>query len=170
MNQAVQHVVGTHDFRNLCKMDVANGVVEYFRRIISANVKVIFQNDQFPTNNYDMCELTIVGKAFLWHQIRCIVSVLILVGQHKENESVFRDLLNIENCPRYLVFFNFFFIEYLHNDNMYTFRKPQYSLACDLPLNLFDCQFENVNWIVDNESLLEVISSLQCLWATHIIK
>lgn len=102
MNQAVQHVVGTHDFRNLCKMDVGNGVVEYFRRIISAHVKVNFQNDQFSTNtNYDMCELTIVGKAFLWHQIRCIVSVLILVGQRKENESIFKDLLNIENCPRY---------------------------------------------------------------------
>lgn len=101
MNQSVQQVVGTHDFRNLCKMDVANGVVEYFRRITSANIKVCSENNQFSINrDYDMCELTIVGKAFLWHQIRCIVSVLILVGQHKENENIFRDLLNVENCPR----------------------------------------------------------------------
>lgn len=102
MNQALQQLVGTHDFRNLCKMDVANGVVQYFRRIMSANVKICFENSQFSNNrNYDMCELTIVGKAFLWHQIRCIVSILILVGQHKENENIFKELLNIEICPRY---------------------------------------------------------------------
>lgn len=103
MNQAVQQVVGTHDFRNLCKMDVANGVVQFYRRITSANIKICSENNQFSSNrDYDMCELTIVGKAFLWHQIRCIVSVLILVGCRKENPNIFKDLLNIENCPRYL--------------------------------------------------------------------
>lgn len=49
MDTAVQHVVGCHDFRNLCKMDVANGVVQYDRRIVSASVRVIatdpFHND-----------------------------------------------------------------------------------------------------------------------------
>lgn len=53
---------------------------------------------------------------------------------------------------------------------MYIFRKPQYSLASDLPLNLFDCYFENVNWIIEDESFSEVISSLQCVWSTHMIK
>lgn len=37
----MQYMVGCHDFRNLCKMDVANGVVKYERRIISAKVKII---------------------------------------------------------------------------------------------------------------------------------
>lgn len=41
MDTAIQHVVGCHDFRNLCKMDVANGVVKYERRIVSAKVKVL---------------------------------------------------------------------------------------------------------------------------------
>jgi tRNA U38,U39,U40 pseudouridine synthase TruA len=41
MDTAVQYVVGCHDFRNLCKMDVANGVVKYERRILSASVKVL---------------------------------------------------------------------------------------------------------------------------------
>jgi len=53
---------------------------------------------------------------------------------------------------------------------MYISRKPQYSLASDLPLNLFDCHFDNVNWIIEDESLSEVISSLQCAWATYMIK
>ena len=45
----MQHIVGCHDFRNLCKMDVANGVVQYDRRIVSASVRVLaadpFHND-----------------------------------------------------------------------------------------------------------------------------
>jgi tRNA pseudouridine38/39 synthase len=41
MDTAVQYVVGCHDFRNLCKMDVANGVLKYDRRILSAKVKVL---------------------------------------------------------------------------------------------------------------------------------
>ena len=28
-------------------------------------------------------------------------------------------------------------------------RKPQYRMAAELPLVLFDCQFEDVNWIID---------------------
>ena len=35
-----------------------------------------------------MVELTVDGKAFLWHQIRCVVAILLLVGQHKESPSV----------------------------------------------------------------------------------
>ena len=29
MNEAVQCLIGTHDFRNFCKMDVSNGIVEF---------------------------------------------------------------------------------------------------------------------------------------------
>jgi len=31
MEQAGQKLLGPHDFRNFCKMDVGNGVVNYFR-------------------------------------------------------------------------------------------------------------------------------------------
>ena len=37
---------------------------------------------------YDMAELTVDGKAFLWHQIRCIVAILLLIGQNKEDPQV----------------------------------------------------------------------------------
>ena len=37
---------------------------------------------------YQMCELTIVGLAFLWHQIRCIVALLFMIGQRKEKPEV----------------------------------------------------------------------------------
>ena len=42
----------------------------------------------FRENGYTMCELTIVGSSFLWHQIRCIVGILFLIGQGKENPEV----------------------------------------------------------------------------------
>lgn len=47
-----------------------------------------------------MCELTIIGEGFLWHQIRAIVTVLFLVGQGKENADITSKLLNVTECPK----------------------------------------------------------------------
>lgn len=49
-----------------------------------------------------MCKLTLVGKAFLWHQVRCIVGVLFLIGSGKESPCVVKQLLDIDNCKRYV--------------------------------------------------------------------
>lgn len=38
MNKAAGYLVGLHDFRNVCKMDVANGVVTFERTIIDAKI------------------------------------------------------------------------------------------------------------------------------------
>lgn len=38
MNKAVKLTIGSHDFRNFCKMDIANGVVNFNRRVIDAQV------------------------------------------------------------------------------------------------------------------------------------
>ena len=48
INKGGQHLVGAHDFRNFCKMDVGNGVVDYHRRITEVNVNVI-QNENSST-------------------------------------------------------------------------------------------------------------------------
>ncbi|CAG5125894.1 unnamed protein product, partial [Candidula unifasciata] len=103
MNEAAAKLVGEHDFRNLCKMDVGNGVVNFTRKILRADVAVFTEVD----GGYSMCELTIVGLAFLWHQIRCIVSVLFLVAQGKEDAMIVEELLDVEKNP----------------------RKPQYAMA-----------------------------------------
>ena len=39
-------------------------------------------------DEYDIAELTVVGQAFLYHQIRCIMSILCLIGLGKENADV----------------------------------------------------------------------------------
>lgn len=59
------------------------------------------------------------GSAFLWHQIRCMVAVLFLVGQGLEDASVVDRLLDVAAEP----------------------RRPTYLLANETPLVLWDCLF-----------------------------
>lgn len=95
--------------------------------------------------------------------IRCIVSILMLVGQGKESPEIVKTLLNVEENS----------------------QKPQYSLASEIPLNLFSCRFredqqdpdeyprncEMLNkWIFDEESLRFVISDMQAHWCDANIK
>ncbi|XP_055864792.1 uncharacterized protein LOC106070325 [Biomphalaria glabrata] len=145
MNEAASKLIGEHDFRNLCKMDVGNGVVNFTRKIFKADVIVLKEVSQ----GYSMCELTVVGQAFLWHQIRCIVSVLFLIGQGKEDVTVIEELLDVEKNP----------------------RKPQYTMASELPLVLFDCDFDdNLEWIYEADWHEENIRHLQQIWAQHTIR
>ena len=39
MREAAKYLVGEKDFRNLCKMDVANGVTNFIRKIISVKLQ-----------------------------------------------------------------------------------------------------------------------------------
>lgn len=89
---AAQPLVGTHEFSNFCKIDKSNLV--YTRRIISVDVVVPGQSP------YDICQLVIVGQSFLWHQIRCIVGVLLLIGQGLEEVNVVKELLDVKTNPK----------------------------------------------------------------------
>jgi tRNA pseudouridine38/39 synthase len=90
IRQGLERLVGKHDFRNFCKMDVEK--VYNFERIIhSAQV--------IQLKEYGVCYLQIVGQAFLWHQIRCIAHILFLVGQGLESPDIVTELLNVENLP-----------------------------------------------------------------------
>ncbi|CAB3367213.1 Hypothetical predicted protein [Cloeon dipterum] len=147
MGKAAALLVGGHDFRNFCKMDVGNGVVDYKRSIFQASVTVMQQNDPQLESPYDMCEVTIEGKAFLWHQIRCIVSVLFLVGEGKEEPQIVTQLLNPEQ------------------------PKPQYPLAVDLPLVLFECEYEHLlDWQHEQEELSRVVLKMQATWTANAVK
>lgn len=97
---------------------------------------------------YDMCQLIIESKAFLWHQIRCIMGIMLLVGQKKEEPDIFNYLFDIEKCP----------------------RKPQYNLAHELPLNLFYCHYDDIKWFYDEIEVEFVIKSLQEDWTLNTIK
>lgn len=48
--------------------------------------------------NTRLC-LYYVGKAFLWHQVRAIMAILLLVGQENEKPEIIRELLDVEHNP-----------------------------------------------------------------------
>lgn len=82
------------------------------------------------------------GSSFLWHQIRCIIAILLLVGQQKEEESIVEELLDVEKWD----------------------GKPHYNISSELPLVLFDCTYKNVNWICPRVDKEKLIKNLQDLW------
>lgn len=61
--------MGTHDFRNVCKMDVGNGVLQFERTILSASVKPVKPQQTSGTDQYDLFIFEITGLAFLYHQV-----------------------------------------------------------------------------------------------------
>ncbi|XP_069869566.1 tRNA pseudouridine(38/39) synthase isoform X1 [Dipodomys merriami] len=150
MNCAAQKYVGTHDFRNLCKMDVANGVINFQRTILSAQVRIVGQSlsEERWQEPFQLCQFEVTGQAFLYHQVRCMMAVLFLIGQGMEKPEVIDELLNIEKNP----------------------QKPQYSMAVEFPLVLYDCKFENIQWIYDQEVQEFNVTHLQQLWASHAVK
>ncbi|CAG8765924.1 11215_t:CDS:1, partial [Dentiscutata heterogama] len=79
------------------------------------------------------------GTAFLWHQVRCMMAILFLVGQKLEEPSIVNDLLDIKKTP----------------------AKPIYNMASELPLVLYDCQYDNVKWCYGrDDNMLNTLSKL----------
>ncbi|XP_028163321.1 tRNA pseudouridine(38/39) synthase isoform X1 [Ostrinia furnacalis] len=148
MRHACALLVGSKDFRHLCKMDVGNGVVEFVREILRAEIFPVEDEGEEPTTMY---YLLIEGNAFLWHQIRCIMGVLLLVGQGKEQPDVINQLLDVDKYP----------------------RKPQYNMALDVPLNLYHCTYEleqEKQWVYEKDELKHLIKHLQNEWTIQNIK
>ncbi|CAL4931277.1 unnamed protein product [Urochloa decumbens] len=125
MQKAASKFVGEHDFRNFCKMDAAN-VSNYRRRITEFTISAC----DIRSSNDELCSMTIKGTAFLWHQVRCMVAVLFLIGQGLESPSVVDSLLDITKTP----------------------RKPQYKMASELPLILRSCQFDKADFMCSSDA------------------
>jgi tRNA pseudouridine38/39 synthase len=101
MQRAAEYLVGSHDFSNFCKMDVAN--VSNFRSgrrffslffsdfhnlhvflfvsrrdIYSAQIRPF--DDSAADSSNAVWFFEVRGIAFLWHMGRCIMAVLFMVG------------------------------------------------------------------------------------------
>lgn len=116
MKVAAKLYEGTHDYRNFCKIDGSKQITNHERLIHSADI--ISVNEKFYA--FDL-----KGSAFLWHQVRCMVAILFLVGQGHEKPSIVLDLLNVEKYP----------------------SRPLYEMAHDIPLVLYDCVFPEMEWL-----------------------
>ncbi|XVF29897.1 hypothetical protein REPUB_Repub16aG0010000 [Reevesia pubescens] len=125
MENAGKKFIGEHDFRNFCKMDAAN-VHNYRRRITLFEISS--SNMRFEGNQ--LCAIKVKGSAFLWHQVRCMVAVVFMIGQGLESVDVIDALLDTEKTP----------------------RKPQYAMAPEIPLVLQSCEFEDVKFICSSDS------------------
>lgn len=90
MHRAAQGFLGDHDFRNFCKMDVEH-VVDFRRRVLSVAVQPL------PGA---VALFAVTGTAFLWHQVRCMAAVLLLIGAHLEDEQLVPELLDVQKRPR----------------------------------------------------------------------
>ncbi|OZJ05573.1 hypothetical protein BZG36_01685 [Bifiguratus adelaidae] len=132
MREALQYFGGTHDFRNFCKLDPSKNIVNYERTVL--DIDLIPAKDEFPgtsprqttshSNDYDMWYLQLKGTAFLWHQVRCMMAILFLIGQGLESPAIIKDLVDIGKYN----------------------SKPEYNMASELPLVLYDCEFEPIPW------------------------
>ena len=157
MGEAAAKLVGTHDYRNLCKIDASKQMTSCVRRVSYAGIeewgatgRELTRNEHlnadgmagmasmarrlgigdFVDEGPKVYTFTVHGSAFLWHQVRCMVGLLFLVGQGLEEPSLIDQLLNVEKNS----------------------RKPHYEMADDAPLVLWDCVFSEdgkdaLDWI-----------------------
>lgn len=155
MRKAAKLFEGLHDFRNFCKIDASKQITNFQRRIFEADIVEVdgvdtnisyLNGPQFRDPNVSSSSVApdtrfpkvyyfhVRGSAFLWHQIRCMVAILFVVGQGHESPSLVSSLLDVEKHP----------------------SRPNYTLAEDAPLVLWDCIFgrdneqgaaDEVDWI-----------------------
>ncbi|KAK2980500.1 hypothetical protein RJ640_022502, partial [Escallonia rubra] len=125
METAGRTFVGEHDFRNFCKMDAAN--VHNYRRLITS-FEIFPCNERFDGDQ--LWAMKIIGSAFLWHQVRCMVAVLFLIGQGLESPHVIDALLDVVKTP----------------------KKPQYKMAPEIPLVLQSCEFESLKFMCSKDA------------------
>ncbi|KAF7533872.1 hypothetical protein G7Z17_g13450 [Cylindrodendrum hubeiense] len=136
MRNAAKRYEGEHDFRNMCKIDPGKQIINFHRSVYEADVEEVkdvssalpyLANPGFaPPEGLDASErhpkvysFNVRGSAFLWHQIRHMVAVLFLVGQRLEKPEVVTQLLDTAVNP----------------------CKPNYVMADEVPLVLWDCIF-----------------------------
>ena len=152
MRQGLQRMIGTHDFRNLCKLNVVE-VSNYVRKILSADVISCSSgngDDGGGSNNFgrDVYYFQIEGQAFLWHQIRCIVEIMFMIGRHLESPSVVTELLNVEKYP----------------------GKPSYPPASEFPLVLHECGYPNLQIGYSVPSLWNITCQMEEQWEKIILE
>lgn len=143
MRQAAKLFEGAHDFRNFCKVEAGKQITNFVRRIFESDIvevedtgsvlPYLNEADVRPENvaagkHPKVYYFHVRGSAFLWHQIRHMVAVLFLVGQGLEQPSIISELLDAGKHP----------------------RRPNYHLADEVPLVLWDCIFPSSNYGLHN--------------------
>lgn len=80
-------------------------------------------------------------------QVRCIVAVLLMVGRGLEKPEVVQQLLDVGANP----------------------CKPQYNMAAEDPLLLYDCEFEGLQWQRSASSIQRNLLGLSAMVQKHLV-
>ncbi|XP_049849444.1 tRNA pseudouridine(38/39) synthase-like [Schistocerca gregaria] len=142
MREGAKWFLGEHDFRNFCKMD-AQRVSNYKRYIIHIDIEPA--DDGNPVQLY---QVVIQGSAFLWHQVRCMVQVLFMVGKGFESPEVIREMLDLEKYP----------------------KKPIYPLASERALVLESVGYFQLQFEVGIHAQRKLIQHIRGLWTQKAIE
>jgi len=160
LRDAASRLVGEHDFRNFCKLDGSKQIERYGRRVDRAEISVLRKGDKIrdgTVNLGDLYVLDLAGSAFLWHQVRHIMAILLLIGHGLEQPSVIDALLNTNP-------------ENPHPDSSIPLvpARPIYEMADGLPLILWDCGFDKTDaqWRAEDASTDEeyAVTASGFLW------
>ena len=156
MQKGAKKFEGLHDFRNFHKLDPSRQVNNFERRMFFADVQEVdpkslpasyigwpgycesgnastatdeltginsFYGQRSSITTPKVYAFIVHGSGFLWHQIRCMVAILFLIGQGLESPDLVDKLLDVK----------------------ITYRKPNYTMADDAPLVLWDCIFPHAD-------------------------
>ncbi|RKO88570.1 pseudouridine synthase, partial [Blyttiomyces helicus] len=118
MVRAARKYVGRHDYRNFCKVDPSKGAV----------ASTIGTTTSYPPSSASPAlpstfhVFVVKGHAFLWHQVRCMVAILFLIGRGLEPPETVDALLDMSRHPP-------------------DAGRPAYDMAPEAPLVLVECGF-----------------------------
>ena len=160
MKAAAAALVGTHDFRHLCKPDIP-AVTNFVRKMTTVEVDAFDvggggaggddaeQRDAPPSasavpsppRRYTGVVLTVAGNAFLWHQVRCVAALLLMVGRGFEAPAAVTSLLDVAATP----------------------RRPQYMPAPPHPLLLTGASFPGLVWRRSRSGIDDARSGVRAL-------
>lgn len=118
MKEAAEKLIGEHDYRAFCKFS-PESTSHCVRRIYSI---------EFGEAENGIYYFEIKGNGFIWHQIRCIASVLFAVGDGYEDTDITEKLLDVSKFP----------------------GRPNYMIADPEPLVFWGAEYDNLEWRIDN--------------------
>lgn len=97
------------------------------RTVFNFTVEPVHLNNKNESLSMWMC--VIRGSAFLWHQVRCMMAVLFLIGRGEDDDSV---------------------IDLLFDTDLLRDQRPNYDIAPESGLLLSDCGFDDLEWKTAN--------------------
>mmetsp|Transcript_3925 Transcript_3925/g.10039 ORF Transcript_3925/g.10039 Transcript_3925/m.10039 type:complete len:131 (+) Transcript_3925:563-955(+) len=84
-------------------------------------------------------EFNVIGSAFLWHQVRCMMAVLFQVGKGVLPASAVEKYLDLAQQP----------------------NRPSYTMANEEPLMLYECDFGDMEFEIEGEAKDKIVAHLE---------